>query len=472
MPTRLPQPLLVAALALPLLMLLQDQAGHLFTSLLPWGLLLGVGWLFFPGWNRRATLSAPPSTPPSPEKVKQTLAATTKVLQQLEAEMPAAGLGEPLRQKVDQIDGELSRQEFHLAIMGAKGVGKTSLIHLLQTQWLPQCARPCTLLELPATALANPPLADLIVFVVQGDITESEYAGLTALHTAQQRTLVVWNKQDQYLPTEQPLIWQQLVSRLKDRFPIADLLAIATAPQPLQVQRHQADGSVQTWLEHPAPQITPLLDRLGQVLAQEGEHLILQQTLSQAIRLESEVRATLNQNRRERALPIIERYQWLAAATTFANPIPSLDLLAATVITARLVMDLAKVYQQEFSLRQAQAIATVLGSLLLKLGLVEFSTQTIAGWLKSNSLTFVAGGAVQGISAAYLTHLAGLSLIEYFQSHDPASPDRVEFPNTAQLQRILTRLFQEHQRLDFLKTLFQQGLVRLRGTEWAGTGRS
>jgi hypothetical protein len=55
---------------------------------------------------------------------------------------------------------------------------------------------------------------------------------------------------------------------------------------------------------------------------------------------------------------------------------------------------------------------------MLKLGLVEVTTQTIGSILKGNAFTYVAGGAVQGVSAAYLTRLAGLSLIEYFQEQE------------------------------------------------------
>ena len=111
----------------------------------------------------------------------------------------------------------------------------------------------------------------------------------------------------------------------------------------------------------------------------------------------------MNGLRRDRAVPVIEQYQWIAAAAAFANPVPALDLLATAAINAQLVMELGGIYQQKFSLEQAQAVAGTLGSLMLKLGLVELSTQTIGTILKSNAITFVAGGVVQGVSAAYLT---------------------------------------------------------------------
>jgi len=83
-----------------------------------------------------------------------------------------------------------------------------------------------------------------------------------------------------------------------------------------------------------------------------------------------------------------------------------LDPLATAAINAQLVMELGAIYQQKFSL-QAQAVAGTLGK-ILKLGLVELSPKQSLLSSRATRLHFVAGGAVQGVSAAYLTHLAGL----------------------------------------------------------------
>ena len=107
-------------------------------------------------------------------------------------------------------------------------------------------------------------------------------------------------------------------------------------------------------------------------------------------------------------------------------------------------------------------MAATLGSLMLKLGLVELSTQTIAGFLKVNALTYVAGGCIQGVSAAYLTRIVGLSLIEYFHAQEPnlilteASPLAIE-----RLSQILQSVFQKNQQLTFLQGFVGQAMERL-----------
>ncbi|MEQ8963994.1 MAG: YcjF family protein, partial [Coleofasciculus sp. C2-GNP5-27] len=183
-----------------------------------------------------------------------------------------------------------------------------------------------------------------------------------------------------------------------------------------------------------------------------AQQLIWGTTLRSAISLKAEAKTALNQARRDRALPLIEQYQWIAAATAFANPVPALDLLATAAISSQLVIELAGIYQQKFSLSQAQLAAKTLASLMVKLGLVELSTQTIGGILKSNAFTYIAGGAVQGVSAAYLTRLAGLSLIEYFQDQEISEPTATDQPlNLDRLKEKLQTVFQQNQRTAFLQ---------------------
>jgi uncharacterized protein (DUF697 family) len=139
-----------------------------------------------------------------------------------------------------------------------------------------------------------------------------------------------------------------------------------------------------------------------------------------------------------------------------------MDLVATVAINAQMIHDLGAIYRQKFSLPQAQKVAATLGSVMLKLGLVELSTQAIAGLLKSNAITYLAGGCIQGISAAYLTRVAGLSLIEYFHSQEPnltlseASPLAIE-----RLTQILHRVFQQNQQLAFLQLFVNQAMDRV-----------
>ncbi len=103
-----------------------------------------------------------------------------------------------------------------------------------------------------------------------------------------------------------------------------------------------------------------------------------------------------------------------------------------------------------------------MANLMLKLGLVELSTKTLTTILKSHAATFIAGGAVQGVSAAYLTRIAGLTLLEYLQSQEVAIDANSSNPlNLDSLSKILETVFQQNQQFGFLQSFAKQALGRI-----------
>jgi uncharacterized protein len=378
-----------------------------------------------------------------------------------------------LRQQVAQLKADLDRTEFRIAIVGGKSVGKTTLAELLTLHWGLQLSpelSAVSVIDLPAlftestansaTEVPDTATADLVLFVTAGDLTNAEFETIQTLLNQQQRVLLVFNKQDQFLPADRPTVLHQLREHVKAHVPIEDVVAIAANPSVVKVRQHQADGSVAEHVEQPIPDLAPLTDRLTPLVAHYRQQLIFATVMRQAIALRASLQTELNRVRRDRAMPLIEQYQWIAAAAAFANPVPSLDLLATAAITTQLVTDLAGLYQQQFSAEQAKTIAGTLASQMVKLGLVEMTSQAVTHLLKSNALTYVAGGLLQGVSAAYLTRLAGLSLIEYFQEQSANSAPE----SGLQVDRLIQKLkavFQENQRTAFLQTLVKQGIQRL-----------
>lgn len=471
MPTKPQTSLLIGAVGLVSVLWLLDLLSQGVDQLSGMGTFSLLGMVTLAGiayWGRKPPLEAALPTPEATiEVVEQALDQTQQVLTQLQAEAPDfEEFSTQLATRISQLKADLDRQEISLTLMGGKGVGKSTLKAVLGADW--SSPHPCKLLEALSLFVgeqANPVqldaiATDLVLFLVQADLTQPEYQAIQDLAAQGQRLLVIFNKQDQYLPLQRSLLLNQIQARLQGIVAAADVVAIAAHPNPITVRRHQADGSVQEWLEPPGPQVGPLVAQLNAIVAQESRQLIVQTSYQQALALKAEAQSSLNQSRRQRALPIIERYQWVAAAATFANPVPALDLLAAAAISGQMVRELGAVYQLKFSLSQAQTVAGTLASLMLKLGLVEFSTQTLGSLLKSNSITYVAGGLIQGASSAYLTRLAGLSLIEYLQTLGINSqPEAIP---QAGLQQILKRVFQQNQQRSALQALSQQFIERLR----------
>lgn len=74
----------------------------------------------------------------------------------------------------------------------------------------------------------------------------------------------------------------------------------------------------------------------------------------------------------------------------------------------------------------------------------------------------MAGGTLQGLSAAHLTQVAGFSLVEYFEEQVQSLEAGAEigFKRESLIQK-LQNVFQENQRTLFLQSLVSQGMNRL-----------
>ena len=453
-----------------------------------------VGSIFTWGYTRLTRLARSTALvtrkPVTLDSVKTALIEAEKVVGQVAAELQtlatdatdeqtAAAAAAALRSQLQDILIALKRDELRLAIVGGKGVGKTSLHHWLENNWLQSpvlqgISQKLQLLDTPElfsnhsrnseTALTLAKRSDLVLFVLQGDLMESELKFLQDLNQAYRRTIIVLNKRDQYLPKEQHELLAKIRDRVAGMIAQDDVIAIATQPRPIKVRQHQDDNSIKEWIEEPQPQVEPLLNRLQHILLNDVQALMMASALGDAEALKGQARQQLNLKRRAVAMPLIDRAQWIVAGTAFATPFPALDLLATAAVNGQMVIELSQLYQQKFSLDQAKQIARNMAEIMIKLGIVEVSTQAIASVLKTNALTYLAGGALQGISGAYLTRIAGLSLMTYWEEECNSANTSAAKASTVKLDRlssIVTTVFQQNQRTNFLQGFVTTALGQL-----------
>lgn len=484
------RPILVGGLGLSATLWLLDTVHFSFfdSSTLLSAIALGSGiWLWRHRGGKPQSVEAPIKQADRPA-VERALAALGTLTQMLEDAIattlnPTAQSAwqsslAAFRQQAETLKLSLERQQLQVGVLGEPRSGKSALLTQLQAESeavVPAVPRlhfqefflPAT----PTSGGSGPALSttdnasaaldqqDAVFFLTPGDLTDSAYCLLQQRLQAGQRVVLVFSKQDQYLPADRETIVQQLRQRVAGLPAAVSVVAIAADPRPIKVRRHHEDGRVEEWLEPAAPDLAALAPVLQQVAADRVD-LVLATTLRQSEVLRREIQGALNQVRREQALPLVEQLQWVAAATAFASPVPSLDLLAAVAINAQLVMDLGRVYGFNLSLEEAKVAAGTLAGLTVKLGLVELSSQVLTVALKSHAATYVAGGLLQGLSAAYLTRTAGLSLIEHFEAAALAGQSAGAL--SWDLGQRLQGLFQQNSQAALLGRLVQQGLERLR----------
>jgi len=409
---------------------------------------------------------------------------------------------EALRQESDQIAHSLEQNQVRIAVFGTTYSGKTAVIHaLLNRPYSPtkswqeyaydrQPKRQIFLVDTPglqergaqghahelkAKQIAQ--AADLLVFVTSGDLTATEYQELLWLTGLGKQVILAFNKLDQYIPVDQATILAKLHQRVAD-LPInpispMNIVAIAANPAPIKVRQYAIDADppqiVKEWLESVPPNISPLRDRIEQILAEQWEDLLLQTTNWKVQRLRQVAQSTLQKIRHQQGQEIVVRYQWLNAGVIFANPLPAIDLVASAAINTQLLMELGKVYERPLRIQEAQKIAATIGEILLKIGCVEVATVAIASQVsyifKTNAITYAIGGTIQGVSAAYLTHLGGISFLDYLDQLEAGSSSNQTDQNlenlTAMFQKFCQNNFGQMQSRKFLTDFVNGAMNKL-----------
>lgn len=295
--------------------------------------------------------------------------------------------------------------------------------------------------------------ADLLLFVVDHDLTRSEFDPLAALARQGKRSVIVFNKIDRFADADRDAILDKLRERLRGVVPPDDVIAVAASPRPTMVRVQNADGSIDTILEVEPPDIDPLRDRIAALLESEGDDLRAGNMLLRAHLIGKRAQDALGRERDERAAKVVERFQWITAATVFTNPVPALDLLATGAVQYQMISELAAVYGVELTTAHVRMIGGQMIQYILKLGMVEAATSLIAGLFKSSLVGYAAGGAAQGVTMAYLTHISGLTFREYFS--------KGQNWGDGGMQAALVRQFDLNSRADFLQEFAKQAIEKV-----------
>ena len=382
--------------------------------------------------------------------------------------------------------GHGASREFQVVVMGTGPVGKTSLINALLGRSVGETGATIgttragrshthvvegldgTLLLTDTPGLGEAGLegsareraaidaatgADLLIFVVDHDLTRADCQSIFELTRQGKRLIVVLNKKDRFTEEDREAILAKLRERLAGFVPDEDIVAVAAAPAPVQVRARKPDGTTETVLEADPPDLEDLECRVAAVLEREGSALRAGNLLLRARLREQAERDRIARERRARAAAVIDRHQWLAAVTAFANPVVALGPMAVGAVQLRMLSEMAAVYDVQLSSEFVEKVGHQMAQTLLKLGVAEAAASVLAGFFKFNPLGFAAGGAVQAVTMAYLTRLTGNSFLEYLE--------RGQNWGEGGMQATLSRQFEETRRSEWLMQFAKLAIQRL-----------
>ena len=287
--------------------------------------------------------------------------------------------------------------------------------------------------------------ANLLLFVLDNDLRQSEYQSLQALVEIGKRSLIILNKTDLYTEADKNIILAKLKDRVKPFLEANDVISIAANPQSIRLETGE--------IIQPKPDIMPLIRRIAIILRSEGEELIADNILLQSQRLGEEARLLIDSQRKREAEKIVERFQWIGAGVIAVTPLPVIDLIATAAVNTQMVIEIGKIYGCELNADRGRELALSLAKTLGSLGVVKGVIQLVSTALQLNLATLVVGRGIQAVSAAYLTRIAGKSFIEYFR-HDQDWGD-------GGMTEVVQRQFQLTRRDEFVKQFVQDAFAKI-----------
>lgn len=238
--------------------------------------------------------------------------------------------------------------------------------------------------------------ADLILFVIAGDLTQLEYAALSELHKAGKPILLVFNKVDQYPAFDREQILTTLrQDRLADLLPSGNLVMAAAAPLVTQATR-SADGKLTAQTERGAPDVSALKLKILEILQREGKALVALNTLLYADEINQQVVVQKLAVRDRAADDTIWKTVITKSIAVALNPITVVDLLSGAAIDIALIVVLARLYGLEMTQQGAaqllQKIALAMGGLtaselVISFGLSGLKSVLAAAAIPTGGLT-------------------------------------------------------------------------------------
>ena len=385
----------------------------------------------------------------APSNAQSHVTQTSEALRSLldDKSIPDSVRGE-LRDDFGQIESlldKLAAGELHIAVFGRVSVGKSALGNALlgrevfatgvlhgttqkrdAQRWQEVAGQGLHLIDTPGInelsgeererlAFDVAAISDLVIFVVDGDMTQTEIAALTTLSKTQRPLLVALNKSDRYTDDER----ERLLARLRDHaiglVRPDDVIACAANPSDKRVVVVGADGKESENRIAQKPDVAELAAHLRAIAEREGKTLAALNAGLFAGELSDRVAARVAAARRELADRIIRNYCLAKGIAVALNPIPVADLLAAASLDVALVLHLAKVYGQPLTRSEAGTLITTICAQLAALMGAIWGVHLVSSALKGVSVglsTVVTAGA-QGALAWYATEIVGRAAEHY-----------------------------------------------------------
>jgi len=257
--------------------------------------------------------------------------------------------------------------------------------------------------------------SDLVLFVVDGDLTETEIRALRVLVGDQRPIILVFNKIDRYTRDEREQLLASLILHTHGYVDADNIVCVSARPaERLVVLVDAADNETET-LRRSEPDMEALKHRLWELLEAEGETLAALNASLFAGDLTDKVGKRILEVKHELGARLIRTYCITKGISVALNPIPVVDLLAAAAVDAGMVVHLSRLYGLALSKTEAGTLVkTITTQMALLMGTV-WGINLLSSALKlgTGGLSTLVTGTAQGAVAYYATYLVGQAAEAY-----------------------------------------------------------
>ena len=355
---------------------------------------------------------------------------------------------EELEQEYQQVRlmlDKLENDEIHIAVYGRVSVGKSALLNALLGEsrfstsplhgetrtvamgsWREYVAGNILMIDTPGInevdgeareqlAAEVAQRADIVLFVVDGDITATEVDALRRLKALSMPLVLVLNKADRYSQEQLDQIRRSLVMHLDGLVAEKDIVTASAEPARQVLIRIDEAGRESETSRQPAVDVEAVRERLWSILEREGKSLAAVNASLFAGHLSDQVAARIMEAKRHLGNRLIRTYCLAKGIAVAINPVPVADLVAAAVVDVSMIVHLSKIYGLPLNKGEASGLVKTIGAQMILLMGTVWAVHFLSSALKLGTagLSTVVTGSAQGALAYYSTWVVGQAAERY-----------------------------------------------------------
>ncbi len=389
----------------------------------------------------------------SSKKAKNTSTATDKTLDSLNELLHDQHIPVMVRtqlkdeyQQVAQLIEKLENQQVHIVVFGKVSSGKSSLLNALlgkqafstsplhgetkqqqNSDWSQYQDQNMVVIDTPGTdevagkqrqQLAHnaAEIADIILFVVDGDLTASQLKQLQSIAQPNTQILLVLNKADLYTEDELRDLKESLTEKTTEIIQPKNIVTASATPLPQVLIKVDKNGKETRQRINVEVDVSQVKERIWKILERDGKTLTALNASIFAGEISHKIAKKITKLRANAAEKVVTMYSIAKGVGVAFNPIPVADLLIAAGLDVAMIRKLSQVYGLPIVGKEASKLTmTIMAQLVALMGAV-WGINLLSSALKTVSAglsTTVTAGA-QGALAYYATYLVGKIAEQYF----------------------------------------------------------